>query len=298
MGGNDGFLVFDTELDNSGFEAGSNKMLSAINRLTGAVESLGQNMTSSFQQVIPTLQQTATTLASLQERMGETATQAGKTGSGISASAEAGRQQTDAYAASMAKLQRQIDSAKAKLSEYYSQIEATKASTDAALRNASTDEQAAHLLEIEEQEIKNINAKYADKLKVLADLEAEYQRVASAAQQAAEAQNQSTSMNSTVGPQAAQNANLMGSAWSSLATRIKALPSAVASASTSLLRGLGGALRWVASHARTAAVSLGSHLANGLRTAATHAAVWAINSSWSPRSMMRPCSMTMMALEF
>lgn len=52
----DGSIVIDTELDNEGFERGSDKLLKAVEDLTGAVDNLGDNMMRSFQQVIPLLQ--------------------------------------------------------------------------------------------------------------------------------------------------------------------------------------------------------------------------------------------------
>ena len=44
---NDGSLIFDTELDESGFEKGTNKLLSMIKSLTDEVHMMGDNMMSS-----------------------------------------------------------------------------------------------------------------------------------------------------------------------------------------------------------------------------------------------------------
>lgn len=53
--GFDGSLKFDTGMDTSGFEKGSDKLLSAIQHLSESVNALGRNMQTSFQQVIPLL---------------------------------------------------------------------------------------------------------------------------------------------------------------------------------------------------------------------------------------------------
>lgn len=53
----DGSVVINTELDNSGFEKGSDKLLSALKDLTGAVDNLGDNMMSSFERLTPLLQE-------------------------------------------------------------------------------------------------------------------------------------------------------------------------------------------------------------------------------------------------
>ena len=55
----DGSLIINTELDNTGFQRGSDKLLDAIKDLTGSVDNLGDNMMQSFQQVIPLMQQVA-----------------------------------------------------------------------------------------------------------------------------------------------------------------------------------------------------------------------------------------------
>ena len=48
--------MINTELDNSGFEKGSDKLLAAMNDLTSAVDNLGDNMMSAFRDLTPTLQ--------------------------------------------------------------------------------------------------------------------------------------------------------------------------------------------------------------------------------------------------
>ena len=76
MAANDGSLVFDTELDNSGFEKGSDKLLAAVKDLTNAVDNLGDNMMKSFSRITPMLQSIATSASNVSERITQTASQA------------------------------------------------------------------------------------------------------------------------------------------------------------------------------------------------------------------------------
>lgn len=103
----DGSLVFDTELDNTGFEKGSDKLLSAIKDLTNAVDNMGDNMMHSFQAVIPLLksisgsaEQTNNAIAESNERAAaasERMTAAEQAmASAFSAVTSAARQQTSA----------------------------------------------------------------------------------------------------------------------------------------------------------------------------------------------------------
>ena len=71
----DGSIVIDTELDNEGFERGSDKLLKAVEDLTGAVDNLGDNMMRSFQQVIPLLQNISGTTSQVYSSMQGAATQ-------------------------------------------------------------------------------------------------------------------------------------------------------------------------------------------------------------------------------
>lgn len=88
MAESNGSLIFDTQLDNSGFEKGSDKLLAAIKDLTSSVDNLGDNMMASFQQVIPLLKSTATAASAISETLEKGATQAESAGSRI-AEAEA-----------------------------------------------------------------------------------------------------------------------------------------------------------------------------------------------------------------
>lgn len=72
---NDGSIIIDTELDNSGFDKGSDKLLNAVKDLTGAVDNLGDNMMQSFGQIIPLLSSIAGSAASVNAAMQAGATQ-------------------------------------------------------------------------------------------------------------------------------------------------------------------------------------------------------------------------------
>ena len=52
----DGSIVIDTELDNSGFKAGEEKMLSAINSLVNKIDNIGESVKQSFFGMVPVLQ--------------------------------------------------------------------------------------------------------------------------------------------------------------------------------------------------------------------------------------------------
>lgn len=77
---NDGSLVFDTELDESGFEKGTNRLLDAIKDLTKAVDNMGDNMMASFGKVIPLLQSVAASASAVNDKMAGAATQTAEAG--------------------------------------------------------------------------------------------------------------------------------------------------------------------------------------------------------------------------
>ena len=72
----DGSIVIDTELDSDGFKKGSDKLLAAVEDLTGAVDNLGDNMMHSFQSVIPLLQNIATSASQIYNQMAASGQQA------------------------------------------------------------------------------------------------------------------------------------------------------------------------------------------------------------------------------
>ena len=211
--GEDGSLVFDTQLDQTGFVKGSQKVLDAIKDLVSAVDTLGDNMMRSFGQIVPLLQSVAQSAASINERLAGSATQAADANAQVVSSEEqvaqavqtatnainqqnqatqnmtagtqaaqsaenAATQMAGSYDKAMARIQNQIDSLKAKLADYYSAVAQIQQSTDETLALTNSDEQAAKVLEMEEVQLEKLNAKYASKLDTLKALEAEYERLA------------------------------------------------------------------------------------------------------------------------
>ncbi|MGN0494086.1 MAG: hypothetical protein ACI4F7_10600, partial [Acutalibacteraceae bacterium] len=73
---NDGSIIIDTELDNEGFEKGSDKLLSAIKDLGNAVDNLGDNMMNSFGKITPLLSSIASSAAAVNAKLENSATQA------------------------------------------------------------------------------------------------------------------------------------------------------------------------------------------------------------------------------
>lgn len=198
----DGAIVIDTELDREGFERGAEKMLSALKELSAELKGFGGSVSKSMDTAIATLRAIGQTTDAIYERLGGGATQAAEANNRFASSMNEARDSVSgaaeaagAYDSALAKAQQKIDAQKAKLSEYYSQLEAIQASTDEILRQTTTDDQAAHVLELEEIELQKLNEKYADKLKVLKDLEAEYQRLAAAQSQARQSGNPAPTYN-------------------------------------------------------------------------------------------------------
>lgn len=67
--GSDGSIIIDTELDNTGFEKGSDKLLGSVKDLTAAVDTLGDNMMASFRAMTPILQGIANNTAQIYAAM-------------------------------------------------------------------------------------------------------------------------------------------------------------------------------------------------------------------------------------
>ncbi len=192
-GGSDGSIIIDTELDNEGFESGSGKLLSAIKALTQTIESFGTSTERSFVQIISLLSQMTSAAGEVNAEMARTATQvadanerAAQSEQQLAQSAQQAKQAMGSTVsdAQLTRIQKQIDATKAKLAEYYAEKERIAAQTDEALAQTTTDDQAARVLEMEQIQLQNLDAKYAAHLTQLQRLEAEYQRVAAAAQQA------------------------------------------------------------------------------------------------------------------
>ena len=211
--GEDGSIVFDTELDQSGFEKGTQKLLNAIKDLVDTVDNLGDNMMRSFGQIVPLLQSVATAAAGINQKLAETASQTATANEEVVASEErvaqaaqntveavnqqnqsvqdftssakaaqgganAMAQTSGSYEKAMQRVQKQIDGLKAKMADYYTAVAEIQKSTDESLALADTDEQAAKVMEMEEVQLEKLNSKYASKLEALKNLEAEYERLA------------------------------------------------------------------------------------------------------------------------
>lgn len=82
----DGSITIDTELDQSGFEQGSDKLLGAVKDLTAAVDTLGDNMMTSFQTLTPMLQAIAGNTASIYATMNTEGQQAVETNDAVTRS--------------------------------------------------------------------------------------------------------------------------------------------------------------------------------------------------------------------
>lgn len=234
----DGSIIIDTAIDTRGAKVGFDKVQQMANKLCSTVRNIGNNMLQSARNAM-SLNATANSY----ERAAAGATQAAKS--------------VKEYDAALARNQRKIDAVKAKLSDYFKSVEETRASTDAALKQTSTDDQAARLLEIEQNELQNLNDKYAVQLNLLSSLEAEQQRLAAARSQA----------NSGSGDDMPPTPNEESiSVWSRLGSAIKSATGAVLGAAfgvaASALRRLGGAAKRAVLHLAQMA---GHTVVNGMK---------------------------------
>lgn len=237
----DGSLILDTELDNTGFEKGSAKLLSSIDKLSTQIEKFGAAMEKAFTNPEALLRAASSAAQQAAAVSGDQARQATQSAEQIqhaqtqviNANANAEEQVTESqhriisantqaeeqvlqsqnqiieaneraaeqitkaqgqvagsnsqaaesiseYDKELAKLQKQIDATEKDLTSYHKEIEQIQKSTDEMLPQAATDEQAATIMEIEEQQIAKVNQKYADKLAVLEQLKGKYAEVEAA----------------------------------------------------------------------------------------------------------------------
>ena len=289
--GADGRLVIDTELDNDGFEQGSDKLLSAVENLARQINTLGAEMKQSFSgitSVLQSLSAAAQQSASGVNQGAQQATQAAQQTAAAQATATAatGRaaQATSSYDKKLAQLQKQIDAAKNKLAEYYQTIEQIQQSTDQSLMNATTDDQATRLLEIEQIQIEQVNQKYAAKIAALEALEAEYARVA-AARDAANQPQQEPQQDTSQGAQesangirevsqaeqeAAQSSQQLGGSLQDVDRELKQKPGDAGEA-TGAFSGLRTAMNTVGNAAINAGKCLGRMAFNAISTGAKRA---------------------------
>ena len=208
--GEDGSLVFDTELDQTGFTKGSQKLLDAINDLISTVEVLGDNMMRSFGQVIPLLQSVATAATAVNTTMSSSAAEVTDANAEVVTSeekvAEAAQTTTEAIDQqsqatdnavsqssksidkSMQQVEKQIESLKAKMTDYYTALSDIKRKTQENIETANrvnsdpnvAASQIKVLREQEQVEIDALNEKYAQQLAKLQNLENQYKQLAQA----------------------------------------------------------------------------------------------------------------------
>lgn len=214
--GSDGSLVIDTELDNEGFEKGSDKLMSSVDNLAKQVNTLGLEMKNAFAGVTSILQslanasnnaasgansstQQATQAANAAQQAAQAQTQAAQ--QNAQAQTQAAQQTsrataqtttatqtataaTRAYDKELARLQKQISSAKSKLAGYYQELANIEQSTSDMMRDVSdgpaAESQINNILEIEKIQIDAVNEKWKAKLDILKQLEAQYANVAAA----------------------------------------------------------------------------------------------------------------------
>lgn len=242
----DGSLILDTELDNSGFEKGSAKLLSSIDKLSTQIDKIGAAMEKAFSNPEALLRAASNAAQQAAAVSGDQARQATQSAESIqhaqtqviNANANAEEQVTEsqhkiitantqaeeqvlqsqnqiiaanekaaeqiskaqdqvagsnsqavdsvsAYDKELAKLQKQIDATEKDLAGYHKEVEQIQQSTDEMLPQAVTDEQAATIMEIEEQQIAKVNQKYADKIAILDQLKEKYAEVEAARNAAA-----------------------------------------------------------------------------------------------------------------
>lgn len=191
----DGSIVINTELDNSGFDKGSDKLLAAVKELTAKIDTIGESVKGSLAGAVEILSNIAEGTAAIYKKLSGGVSQAtdanaqftsamGETKERVSQSAQA----VDSYDRALAKVQKQIEAAEGKLAGYYQELERIKATSEEWMKAATTDDQRKNIYEVERIELEKLDAKYAAQLKALSDLEAEYGRLAEAKKKAAEVQ--------------------------------------------------------------------------------------------------------------
>ena len=241
----DGSIVINTELDNDGFEKGSDRLIDSVNGLTKKIESFGQEMRSAFSDFTTVLRSAAVAAQSAAAGTSASTEQATQAANAAQQSAQAqaaaaqqsakvqtqaARQTAQAHSQTtsatqnataatqnfdkeLSKLEKKIGTTKAALADYYREVKEAKASSYADLDLVTTDEQANAVLEVLGHTLDIIQRKYAKKLEILKQLEAEYNRVAAAR----DAANQSSS-----GEQAQQQAKGLSGALKALSQSMRA----------------------------------------------------------------------------
>ena len=233
----DGSVIIDTALDNSGVETGARDVEKRIGALTSTVNRIGNSLSKTFSGLFKGIGAAAQQSTSGVTDTARQATQA--QAAAAKASAE--------YDKQLSSLQKQIDAAKGKLSDYYEALDRIHQFTDEALQYAATDADAGNVLDTEQEQIAALNEKYADKLSVLQELEAEYTRVAEARDAAL--QPPAADADGVDGQTAADGIRAVGGAEDSAASKTTRF--------SSMLASLGRVMSTVANHALNLCKRLG-----------------------------------------
>jgi len=151
----DGAINIDTRIDTSGVAVGIKKMHELVDRFHRTVRNVGQSMRQSSTEAVNSMRE----VDAAYSRATANATQTEKAVKQVNAQ--------------ISRTEKKIATAEAKLADYHSAINEIKAGTDRDLRNTTKDDQAAYLLEVEEQMIGNVNEQYATQLQELAALKKE-----------------------------------------------------------------------------------------------------------------------------
>lgn len=225
--GSDGSLIFDTELDNEGFEKGSDKLLSSIEGLTGRIDRLASEIKQAFSGFAAILQSVGTAAQSAGSDAG---TGAGRATRAAQQTAQAQSQAATAtnraatatrnYDKELARLQKQISKAQSDLTGYYQELSAVEQTTNEWMENAdgpNATEQINNILEIEAAQIEAINQKYASKINILRQLEAEYAKVAAACNGAGTGASETGSAAETSAP----SVNLFAQALANMVSKLR-----------------------------------------------------------------------------
>ena len=177
----DGSLSFDTELDNKGFEKGSQKMLDAIDSLTKQVEKMGSTMEKSFDQMIKTFKNVADASYAQADAMSaatEKAEAAAASQEKTSRNANRAARSVNRESAEIRNLQKEIerlDKQIAKeekgLDSYYQEINAAHELGEEARKLATTEAERQRARETEALQHEFINSKYEEQLRDLEQLE-------------------------------------------------------------------------------------------------------------------------------
>lgn len=237
----DGSIVINTELDNSGFDKGSDKLLGAVKELTAKIDTIGESVKGSLAGAVEILSNIAEGTAAIYKMLSGGVSQAtdantqfasamGETKERVSQSAQA----VDSYDRALAKVQKQIETAEGKLAGYYQELERIKATSEEWMKAATTDDQRKTIYEVERIELEKLDEKYAAQLKALSDLEAEYGRLAEAKKKAAEVKVE-TAPTSVPAATSAPASNAVKH-WQALAKAVKTTESLIKKVGTTLAK--------------------------------------------------------------